>query len=100
MYGFISGSVNNDVGVNAGAAALELLLIRMLRRGMTVPWGLLTGALLILLPIVKGTGYSLYPVAAVAFLAALWRHHRRADAAGWAALALGAVAGRVLSANL
>jgi hypothetical protein len=27
MYGFVSGIVNNDVGVNAGAAALELLLI-------------------------------------------------------------------------
>jgi Predicted membrane protein (DUF2142) len=100
MYGFISGSVNNDVGVNAGAAALELLLIRMVRRGVTLPWGLLTGALLILLPIVKGTGYALYPVAAVAFLAALWRHHRRADAPGWVGLALGAVLVRELSANL
>ncbi len=39
MYGFISGAVNNDVGVNAGAAALELLLIRMLRRGVTLPLG-------------------------------------------------------------
>ena len=64
MYGFISGAVNNDVGVNAGAAALELLLIMMLRRGVTLRLGLLTGALLIALPIVKGTAYSLYPVAA------------------------------------
>ena len=39
MYGFISGAVNNDVGVNAGAAALELLLIRMLRRGVTTAVG-------------------------------------------------------------
>ena len=39
MYGFISGAVNNDVGVNAGAAALELLLIRMLRRGITIRVG-------------------------------------------------------------
>ncbi len=31
MYGFISGGVNNDVGINAGAAALELLLLRMSR---------------------------------------------------------------------
>ncbi|MEA2208167.1 MAG: hypothetical protein QOF54_644, partial [Solirubrobacteraceae bacterium] len=38
MFGFISGAVNNDVGVNAVAAALELLLIRLLRRGVTVPW--------------------------------------------------------------
>ena len=93
MFGFISGSVNNDVGVNAGAAALELLLIRMLRRGVTLPWGLLTGGLLALLPIVKGTAYELYPVAAVALLIALLRHRRRADAPGWAGVALGAAWG-------
>jgi hypothetical protein len=100
MYGFISGAVNNDVGVNAGAAALEWLLIRMLRRGVTIPWGLLTGALLILLPIVKGTAYSLYPVAAIAFLAALWRHHRRPDAPGWAAIAAGIVIVQELSTRV
>ena len=91
MYGFISGSVNNDVGVNALAAACAFLLIRLLRRGLTVPWGLLTGATLIALPLAKGTGLSLYPVAALALLAALWRHHSRADLNGWVALALGAV---------
>ncbi len=100
MYGFISGAVNNDVGVNAGAAALELLLLRMLRRGVTFPWGLLTGGLLFLLPIVKGTSYSLYPVAAIAFLLTAVRHHRRSDAAGWGGLALGAVAVHELSAHL
>jgi len=100
MYGFISGAVNNDVGVNAGAAALAWLLIRMLRRGVTLPWGLLTGALVILLPLVKGTAYSLYPVAAIAFLVALLRHHRRSDAAGWAGLALGALAVGALSTHL
>jgi Predicted membrane protein (DUF2142) len=100
MYGFISGAVNNDVGVNAGAAALELLLIRMLRRGVTFRWGVLTGGLLILLPIVKGTAYSLYPVAAVAFLMAAVRHHRRSDAPGWGGLALGALAVHELSAHL
>jgi hypothetical protein len=100
MYGFISGAVNNDVGVNAGAAALELLLLRMLRRGVTLPWGLLTGGLLFLLPIVKGTSYSLYPVAAVAFLLAAVRHHRRSDAAGWGGLVVGALAVHELSAHL
>lgn len=92
MYGFISGAVNNDVGVNAGAAALELLLIVMLRRGISWRLGLLTGGLLIALPIVKGTAYSLYPVAAIALAATLWRHHRRSQIAGWAALAGGALA--------
>ena len=100
MYGFISGAVNNDVGVNAGAAALVLLLILMLRRGVTLSLGLMTGALVVALPIVKGTAYSLYPVAGVALLATLWRHHRRSDAAGWAGLAFGAVAARELFLGL
>ena len=99
MYGFISGAVNNDVGVNAGAAALELLLIRMLRRGVTLPSGVLTGGLLFFLPIVKGTSYSLYPVAGIAFLLAAVRHHRRSDAAGWGGLSFGAFAVHELSAH-
>ena len=86
MYGFISGAVNNDVGVNAGAAALQLLLILMLRRGVTLRLGLMTGGLLVVLPIVKGTAYAIYPVAGIALLATLWRHHRRTDLAGWSAL--------------
>ncbi len=96
MYGFISGAVNNDVGVNAGAAALELLLILMLRRGVTLYTGLLTGALLAALPHVKGTVYSLYPVVGIALLATVWRHHRRSQVAGWGALAVAAVAVREL----
>jgi hypothetical protein len=100
MYGFISGAVNNDVGVNAGAAALELLLIRMLRRGPSVPWAALTAALLLLLPVVKGTAYSLYPLAAIALLATLWRHHRRSDAPAWAAFVAAAVVARALSTNV
>ncbi len=100
MYGFISGIVNNDVGVNAAAAALELLLIRMPRRGMTVPWGFLTGVLLVALPIVKGTGLSLYPVAGLVFLATLWRHHRRSDLLAWLGVAVGAVAMAELSTHV
>jgi Predicted membrane protein (DUF2142) len=100
MYGFISGIVNNDVGVNACAAALELLLIRMLRRGITIPWGLLTGAVLIALPIVKGTGLSLYPVAALVFVATLWRHHRRSDLYGFAAIVVGGLLVTELSAHV
>ena len=100
MYGFISGAVNNDVGVNAGAAALELLLILMLRRGVTLYLGLLTGALLAALPIVKGTAYSLYPVVGIALLVTVWRHHRRTQAAGWAGLAVAALAVRELLAHV
>jgi len=100
MYGFISGAVNNDVGVNAGAAALELLLIMMLRRGVTLRLGVLAGVLLVALPIVKGTAYSLYPVAVIALAATLYRHHRRADIPGWATLAAAALATRELSVRL
>jgi Dolichyl-phosphate-mannose-protein mannosyltransferase len=100
MYGFISGIVNNDVGVNAVAAAVELLLIRMLRRGITIPWGLLFGVLVAALPMVKGTGLSLYPVAALVLLATLWRHHRRTDLLGLLAMAVGAVLMTELSAHV
>lgn len=102
MYGFISGAVNNDVGVNAGTAALELLLILMLRRGVTWRLGLITGALLIVLPIVKETAYSLYPLVALALVATVYRQHRRRAPIegiddrpaprGWAVLAGAAVA--------
>ncbi|HEX5853729.1 MAG TPA: hypothetical protein VFY36_11625 [Solirubrobacteraceae bacterium] len=100
MYGFISGIVNNDVGVNAAAAALELLLLRMLRRGITIQWGLCAGALLIALPSVKGTGLSLYPVAGLVFVATLWRHHSRSDLRAWLALALGGVLMAAFSAHV
>lgn len=86
MYGSISGAVNNDVGINAGAAALELVLIMIVRRGLTVRLGLILGALLLALPVVKGTVYSLYPVVVLVLLATLWRQHRRADARAWTAL--------------
>jgi hypothetical protein len=100
MYGFVSGIVNNDVGVNATAAALELLLIRLLRRGITVPWAVLTGAVLLLLPNVKGTGLSLYPIAAFVFAVALWRNHRRRDLIGWLALTVSALVVAELAAHV
>jgi Predicted membrane protein (DUF2142) len=98
MYGFISGTVNNDSGVNAAAAALALLLVRMLRRGITVPSGALTGVILLGLPVIKGTGLSLYPVAALVFVVVLWRHHTREDLPGWIALLAGATLVGLVSA--
>jgi hypothetical protein len=92
MYGFICGIVNNDVGINAAAAALELLLIRILRRGVTVSLGLLTGVVLLAIPMIKGTGLALYPLAGIVLLVALWRHHKRRDLVAWGVLALGALA--------
>ncbi len=96
MYGFISATVNNDVGVDAGGAALAYLLLRMLRRGVTLWTGAATGALLVTLPMVKGTSYSLWPVAGLALAGALWRHHRRDDLHGIGALAAAGVAVGVL----
>ena len=100
MYGFISGAVNNDVGVNTAAAAVAFLLVRLLRRGMSVPWGLLTGVALVALPLTKETGLSLYPVAGLALIAALALHHSRSDLAGWLALAVGALVMDELSAHV
>jgi hypothetical protein len=79
---------------------LELLLIRMLRRGITIRSGALTGAVLIALPIIKGTGLSLYPVAALVFLIALWRHHKRTDLYAWISLAIGAIVVGEISAHV
>ena len=87
MYGFISGAVNNDVGVNAGAAAFELVLIMIVRRGFSWRLCVLAGALLGGVPLVKATFDSLFAVGGVALLLALWRHHSRRDAVGWASLA-------------
>lgn len=100
MYGFISGAVNNDVGVNAAAAATAFLLIRALRRGMSVPLGFLTGATLIAVPLIKATGLSLYPVAALALIAALALHHTRKDLSGWLSLAVGAIAMEQISSHV
>jgi hypothetical protein len=101
MYGFISGAVNNDVGVNAGGAALELLTLRVVRRGIGARDGVLLGLLLALLPLVKGTIISLYPVVAIALVAALVRHHRVSISSlvRIAGVGVAAVAGRLLGSG-
>ena len=50
MFGFISGAVNNDNGVNAAAALSLYLVIRGLRRGLTWRLALALGATLALGP--------------------------------------------------
>jgi 4-amino-4-deoxy-L-arabinose transferase-like glycosyltransferase len=77
MFGFISGAVNNDNGVNAAVAAIAYLLIRGLRRGLTLPVAGALGAALAVAPILKGTGYFVYPVAALALLGMLLRGRDR-----------------------
>jgi 4-amino-4-deoxy-L-arabinose transferase-like glycosyltransferase len=77
MFGFISGAVNNDNGVNAAAAAVAFLLIRALRRGLSWRLALGLGAALAVAPLLKGTAYFLYPVAALALLGVLIRGRHR-----------------------
>ncbi len=91
MYGFISGAVNNDVGVNAGAAALMWLLIVIMRRGWRPLPALAMGVTLLALPAIKQTAFSLYPVAGLAVAVALWRHRRRSELPGYAAAGAGAL---------
>ena len=100
MFAFISGALNNDNGVNAAAAFVIFLLIRGLRRGMSVPMGLGIAAGLMVLPLMKGTGYALYPAALVALAGMLWRRHSKSDLPGYAALAAAFVGFNVVWASV
>lgn len=93
MAGFMAAAVNNDAGVNTAGAALTWLCIRGLRRGLTWKLGLAIGAVTALAPILKGTGYELWPPVLLAVAGMLWRGRKelRATAAG----AVAAVAGVV-----
>ncbi|MGO9490141.1 MAG: DUF2142 domain-containing protein [Solirubrobacteraceae bacterium] len=86
MFSFIGGAANNDNGVNATAAISLYLLIRALRRGLSWQIGLGLGLALGLTPLMKETGYELYPVAVVGVIALLWRYRRRLKPGPWAAL--------------
>jgi hypothetical protein len=87
MFGFISGAVNNDNGVNAAAALALYLTIRALRRGLTWRVALALGATLAIAPYMKETAYEIYPAVAVGLLGMIWRRHRLRDAVSWAAAA-------------
>lgn len=80
MFGFISGAVNNDNGVNALAAICLYLTIRGLRRGLTWRTGLALGLALAFTPLMKETGYEIYPAVAVGLAGILWRSLRTARA--------------------
>jgi 4-amino-4-deoxy-L-arabinose transferase-like glycosyltransferase len=87
MFGFISGAVNNDNGVNAAAALSLYLVIRGLRRGLTWRVAATLGATLAVVPLMKETGYEIYPAVAVGLLGIGLRRRRLGDARAWAALA-------------
>jgi hypothetical protein len=89
MFSFMAGAMNNDNGINAAAALSLYLLIRALRRGLSWRVALGLGATLAVAPLMKKTGYEIYPAAAVGVLGLSWRNHRRGDVRAWAALAGG-----------
>lgn len=87
MFAFMSGSVNNDMGVNGMSALLLYLVVRAYVRGVTPRLGAAIGAVLIVAPLMKGTAYAIWPAAALGLGAALWRHRDRRTYTG---LAIGA----------
>jgi hypothetical protein len=95
MLGFMAGAVNNDTGVNAAAALTLYLTIRGLRRGLTWRLALGLGAALAVTPLMKGTGFAIYPAVALGLAGIAWRARRRLDPRAWVggALAFAAVRG-------
>ena len=77
MYGFLSGAVNNDIGVDAAAAAAVWLTVRLVRRGFEWPTVAGLGVVLGVLPYFKPSGFDLYPIAVFAVLVVLWRDRAR-----------------------
>jgi 4-amino-4-deoxy-L-arabinose transferase-like glycosyltransferase len=92
MFSFIGGAVNNDNGVNLFAAATLYLAVRALRRGLTPRVAALLGLALAVTPLMKGTGYAVYPAVGLALAGALFRRHSRGHllGAGTFVLAFGA----------
>ncbi|MFZ1153330.1 MAG: DUF2142 domain-containing protein, partial [Solirubrobacteraceae bacterium] len=86
MFSFMAGAVNNDNGINAAAALTLYLLIRGLRRGLNWRLALGLGATLAVAPLMKKTGYEIYPAAAVGLFGLAWRNHSLGDGRAWGAL--------------
>jgi hypothetical protein len=92
MFAFMSGAVNNDMGVNALSALLLYLVVRAYVRGLSPGLGVAIGAVLIVAPLMKGTAYALYPAAAVGLAGALLRHRSRRSLVSLALLGVTAIA--------
>ncbi|HWI23056.1 MAG TPA: DUF2142 domain-containing protein [Baekduia sp.] len=96
VFGSVAGAVNNDTAVNVAAAGLLYVLLRAWVRGPTWRLGAATGALAIVLPVAKITGFALLPAIGVAALALLFSHGIRRTACWASAAGAGAVATAVL----
>jgi dolichyl-phosphate-mannose-protein mannosyltransferase len=92
MFSFVAGGVHNDNGVNLVAALVVYVAVRALRRGLDWPLGLALGAAVAVAPLMKGTGYALYPSVALALVAVLLRFRDRRTLLGVAAVAAAFVA--------
>jgi hypothetical protein len=92
MFTFIGASVNNDVGVNAAAAVFLFLIVRAAQRGLTPGLAVALGGTLGVLPVIKGTSYTLWVVAALALLAMLARDRSRKAVVGVAVATVALIA--------
>lgn len=88
LFGFTAGAVNNDNGVNLAAALLVYLSIRGLRRGLSPRLGIAIGVTLVVAPLLKGTGYELYPPVILALACMLLRGHGKRELLGLGSLAV------------
>jgi hypothetical protein len=91
VVAFMSGAINNDSAVNAAAGIATYLVVRALRRGLTVRLGIGIGLALVALPLAKIVGYGVVPAMVLGLLIAAARLPRRAALAG-AAAAVGTIA--------
>ncbi len=76
MFAFMGGSFNNDMGVNAACAVLTLLLVRLLRRGFSPALAVGIGVAVAVAPLMKLTGYAVYPASLLAVALAVLRYRR------------------------
>jgi hypothetical protein len=90
MFAFMSGAVNNDMGVNGMSALLLYLVLRAWTRGPTPAIGAAIGAVLIVAPLMKGTAYAIYPAALFGLGAAALRYRTRRTLLALAAVGVSA----------
>jgi 4-amino-4-deoxy-L-arabinose transferase-like glycosyltransferase len=93
VFGSIEGSVNADVGVNLAGAALVFVLVRAMRRGLTMPLAAAIPAAFILGTLAKATMLGFVPVVIFGLAVIAWR--RRWRLRDWIAMA---AAGAALAA--
>ncbi|MGC9358636.1 MAG: ArnT family glycosyltransferase, partial [Anaerolineae bacterium] len=76
QFVFMSGVVNNDVSAAALATAVLWMVARILRRGLSLRYVALTGALVGLAALAKTSALLVAPLAGAAILWAGWREER------------------------